>query len=183
MSGGPQTVVVMGVSGAGKSAVGSRLARRLGAVFEDGDDFHPAANKAKMSAGIPLTDADRLPWYATLRRRILEGRRMGERLVLACSALRQAHRDVLRDGDGGDELVFVHLRGSRELIAARLAGRRGHFMPASLLESQLATLEEPADAIAVEVSGDPAEIVERIVEELCRLRVAGADGTGNSGHG
>jgi len=143
-------VVVMGVSGCGKTAVGSRLAQRLGARFIDADDLHPAANVAKMRAGIPLDDADRAPWLALLNARLREAAAMGEPVVLACSALKQRYRDTLAAGVPG--LRFVHLTGSRELIAARLAARQHRYMPTALLDSQFATLEAPTDAIVVDVA-------------------------------
>jgi len=161
-----RTIIVMGVSGCGKSLIGSILAQRLGGIFEDADDFHPPSNKAKMSQGIPLADEDRWPWYGILRDRILEMRNTGKTYVLACSALKEAYRDRLRAGDGADALSFVHLKGSRRLIGERLAARRGHFMPPTLLDSQFAALEEPRDAIEVDVAGAPGEIVAKIIGAL-----------------
>jgi gluconokinase len=166
----PRTVVIMGVSGCGKSVIGSLLARRLGGVFEDGDDFHPPGNKKKMSQGIPLVDEDRWPWYRIMRARIVEQRRAGRTYVLACSALKQAYRDILRDGDSADGLVFVYLKGSRALIGERIGTRKGHFMPPALLDSQFATLEEPRDAIVADVSGTPEEIVDSILKALPSCR-------------
>lgn len=170
MNPGPRTLVVMGVSGCGKSLIGPMLARRLGGVFEDADDFHPASNKAKMSAGTPLTDEDRWPWYRLLRGRILAQRQSGRPYVLACSALKEAYRDRLRENDGPDELVFVHLKGSRELVGERIGARRGHFMPPALLDSQFAALEEPRGAIVADVSRTPEEIVEFILKALPSCR-------------
>ena len=141
-------VVVMGVSGCGKTAVGSLLAQRLGARFIDADDLHPPANVEKMRAGIPLDDADRAPWLRLLNARLREA--AGEPVVLACSALKQRYRDTLAEGVPG--LRFVHLAGSRELIAARLAARQHRYMPTTLLDSQFATLEPPAEAIVVDVA-------------------------------
>jgi gluconokinase len=167
MSKVPQTLIIMGVSGSGKSLIGSMLAQRVGGIFEDADDFHPASNKAKMSAGHPLTDEDRWPWYDILRQRILEMRPLTPHYVLACSALKQIYRNRLREGDGEDQIEFVYLQGSRELLEERLGARKGHFMPASLLDSQLATLEEPhEDAITVSVAGTPEEIVDAVLAEL-----------------
>lgn len=154
-------VVVMGVSGTGKSTVGVALADALGLPFADSDDLHPAANVAKMAAGIPLTDADRAPWLD------LVAARLETPVVVACSALKRAYRDRLRAAAPDLALVFLH--GSAQLLAARLAGREGHFMPAALLESQLATLEEPTPderAIAVDVALAPDEIVELVVRRL-----------------
>jgi gluconokinase len=170
MNPGPRTFVVMGVSGCGKSLIGSMLARRLDGVFEDADDFHPASNKAKMSAGTALTDEDRRPWYRLLRERIVAQRKAGRPYVLACSALKETYRDRLRDGDGPDEFAFVYLKGSRQLVGERIAARKGHFMPPALLDSQFAALEEPRDAIVAEVSRTPEEIVESILEALPSCR-------------
>lgn len=166
----PPTVIVMGVSGCGKSAVGSLLAERLGGVFDDGDDYHPPANKAKMSAGTPLTDEDRWPWYATLRQRIVDMRGKTPVHVLGCSALKPVYRDRLREGDSDKEIAFVLLDGSRELITSRMAARKGHFMPLSLLESQLATLQPTPDLIRVSIDATPEEIVTRIIEQLSRSK-------------
>ena len=166
MSTVPRTIVVMGVSGCGKSLVGALLAQRLGGIFDDADDLHPPSNKAKMSVGIPLTDEDRWPWYRILRERIIEQRATGKVHVLACSALKEAYRDRLRDGDSPADLVFVHLKGSRQIIGERIAARSGHFMPPSLLDSQFAALEEPREAIVIDVSGAPGEIVAEIISAL-----------------
>lgn len=161
-----KTIIIMGVSGAGKSVVGSLLAAKLDAVFEDGDDFHPPSNKAKMSSGTPLTDDDRWPWYAVLRQRIEDMRHATPIYILACSALKPIYRDKLRAHDAPDTLRFVLLDGTREVITARLAGRKGHFMPPSLLESQLATLEPTPDLIRVSIDGTPEEIVADIAQKL-----------------
>lgn len=166
----PPTVIVMGVSGCGKSVIGSLLAERLGGVFDDGDDYHPPSNKAKMSAGTPLTDEDRWPWYATLRQRIVDMRGKTPVHVLGCSALKPVYRDRLREGDSDKEIAFVLLDGSRELITARMAARKGHFMPLSLLESQLATLQPTPDLIRVSIDATPEEIVTRIIEQLSRSK-------------
>jgi len=166
----PPTVIVMGVSGCGKSVIGSLLAERLGGVFDDGDDYHPPSNKAKMSAGTPLTDEDRWPWYATLRQRIVDMRGKTPVHVLGCSALKPVYRDRLREGDSDKEIAFVLLDGSRELITSRMAARKGHFMPLSLLESQLATLQPTPDLIRVSIDATPEEIVTRIIEQLSRSK-------------
>jgi gluconokinase len=142
-------VVLMGVSGCGKTTVGRALAQEFGWTFVEADDLHPPANVAKMASGIALTDEDRWPWYDRI---VLELRRLadhGRHIVLACSALRQSYRDRL--ADGGD-VRFVYLKGDAATIEPRLAGRKGHFMPASLLASQFATLEEPDDAIVVDIA-------------------------------
>lgn len=171
-----RTLVVMGVSGCGKSLIGSMLAFSLGCTFEDADDFHPPANKEKMSARIPLTDEDRWPWLQALRARILEVRAQAPCYVQACSALKRVYRDILRGDDTRSELLFVFLRGSKELISARLAARKGHFMPASLLDSQFATLEEPGpdEAIIADIAGTPEEIVAGVLHALADGGSAGA---------
>lgn len=147
----PSVIVVMGVSGAGKTTLGRALAGALGWDFADADDFHPAANIAKMRAGTPLGDDDRAPWLASLRVEIERRLTLGKPLVLACSALKDAYRRVLV-GDDADRVRLVHLEGSPELLAARLAGRAGHYMPPALLGSQLAALEAPAGALRIDIS-------------------------------
>jgi len=164
-AGRPPAIVIMGVSGCGKTAVGELLAERLGFPFRDADEFHPAANVAKMSAGVPLTDADRWPWLDAIGRALREAE---GGIVVTCSALRRVYRDRLR-ADAGRPLTFVHLVASRETIAARVAGRKGHFMPASLLDSQFATLEPPGpDEGAITVSVEPplAVVVETALTAL-----------------
>jgi len=156
--------VVMGVTGSGKSTVGAKLAHALGVDFVEGDDYHPLENVKRMAAGIPLTDDDRAGWLRALAIRIREAREAGRGLVLTCSALKRSYRDILRAA--APELQFVFLEGSRELIAERLAGRRGHFMPASLLDSQIATLEEPLpdeQALAYDITQPPQKIVDDLV--------------------
>ena len=163
----PCALVVMGVSGSGKSTVADRLAARLGWRYEDGDSFHPASNVAKMSAGQPLTDEDRRPWLQAIADEIDRLSAAGERAVIACSALKRAYREVLVHGR--DDVRIVFLDGTQALIAGRLAARKGHFMPAGLLDSQFGTLERPApDEGAVTVSIDaPVEaIVDNIVRQL-----------------
>ncbi|WP_128375509.1 gluconokinase [Streptomyces cavernae] len=162
----PRVIVVMGVTGTGKSTIGSLLAARLGVVYADGDDFHPPANIEKMTAGTPLTDEDRWPWLDTIGAWAHE-RAAGPGGVVSCSALRRVYRDRLRAAEPG--VVFVHLTGDRELIAERIDRRKGHFMPTALLDSQFATLEplqtdEPG--VAVDVSGKPEEIADRAVAAL-----------------
>lgn len=159
----------MGVSGCGKSLIGSMVAERLGGVFEDADDFHSEANKDKMRAGTPLVDEDRWPWYETLRARIVEMRTRTPVYVLACSALKAVYRDRLRESDGPEDIVFIYLKGDREVIYARLSARKGHYMPASLLDSQFAILEETPDLIAVSLAQTPAEI---LAETLVKLETA-----------
>lgn len=169
-----RTLIIMGVSGCGKSLIGSMLAEALGGKFDDGDDFHPPANKAKMSARIPLTDEDRWPWLQILRERIVEMRAQTPWHVLACSALKRAYREVLRGEDSTGKLQFVYLRGSKELIASRLNARKGHFFQPALLDSQFAALEEPGagEAIVVDISGTPEEIAQSVVKALGQERVA-----------
>jgi gluconokinase len=160
-------VVLMGVSGVGKTEVGTRLAQALGGSFAEGDDYHPPANVEKMRSGIPLDDADRGPWLETLSREIGRWLDAGQTVVLACSALKQCYRDVLQAGRPA--VRFVYLKGDEALIRARLQGRHGHYMPASLLDSQFTALEEPADAITVGVDATPETIVEEILKALAKV--------------
>jgi gluconokinase len=161
----PKTIVVMGVSGCGKSFIGGRLAQALGGTFADADDFHPSANIEKMANGIPLTDADRCPWLDTLREQIVLHRSHTACYVLACSALKQSYRDRLRGDDSQEILSFVYLKGSRELILQRME-QRNHFMPPALLDSQFDTLEEPHDAIEVDIESSPDDIVRKILDHF-----------------
>ena len=153
-------VVVMGVSGCGKSTLGQLLASRLGYPFLDADEFHPPENVAKMAAGTPLSDADRRPWLELLNGKL----HAQKNAVLACSALKESYRRIL--SEGLDDCRFVHLRGSVELIRARLAERKHRYMPASLLDSQFATLEPPVGALAVDIAKPPTQCVEDIVTAL-----------------
>lgn len=157
-------VVLMGVAGSGKTTIGRQLAAELGWKFADADDFHPPANVAKMSAGIPLDDTDRAPWLAAIRLYIDQRVQQGESAVVTCSALRERHRAVLLGDPANVRLVY--LRGSRELLWARISARKGHFMKASMLDSQLATLEEPANALVVDIGPTPAEIVAQVRQAL-----------------
>jgi gluconokinase len=154
-------IVVMGPTGSGKTTIGSLLAQQLGWDFVDADQFHSAANKEKMHQGIPLTDADRAPWLAAIHQQIEQWIAEKRNVVLACSALKQSYRDLL--WRGGD-IKLVYLKGSYELIAQRLLTRHGHFADEHILAGQFADLEEPADAITVDISAPP----EKIVEEICR---------------
>jgi gluconokinase len=156
--------LVMGITGSGKSTVGAILAHRLGVDFIEGDDYHPVGNVRRMALGIPLTDDDRAGWLRALAGRIREARNAGTGMVLTCSALKRSYRDVLRAA--APELQFVFLEGTRALIAERLAGRHGHFMPTSLLDSQLATLEKPAadeHAWTYDIRESAQEIVDDLV--------------------
>jgi gluconokinase len=159
-------VIVMGVSGAGKTTVGQTLAESLGWRFVDADDLHPKANVVKMAAGVPLTDEDRWPWLQVLREVVLEALARGEDLVLVCSALKRSYRALL-DVDPA-RMRWVYLDAPREVLARRLSQRHGHFMPPSLLDSQLATLEVPEDALRVDVSPPPEAVVRSIREALGR---------------
>jgi gluconokinase/shikimate kinase len=160
----PPVLVLMGVSGSGKSTVGALLAGRLGWDFEEGDELHPAANVAKMAAGLPLDDEDRWPWLAKVAQWIVAHTSTGRPGVITCSALKHSYRDVLR----GEHVVFVYLAGTREQIARRLAKRHGHFMPASLLDSQFDALEPPtSDENAITVNlADGADGVAAVTDEI-----------------
>ena len=160
-------VVVMGVSGCGKSTVALGVAERLGLVFAEADEFHPASNVEKMAAGIPLDDADRMPWLRALAAWAGEQAARGRSTVMACSSLRRRYRDVLRGG--ADGTVFIHLDGPVEVIAERLAARRGHFMPPALLTSQEAVLEPlrpDEEGVVLDLRHDPDVLVSQAVEWL-----------------
>jgi gluconokinase len=167
VSRGPAVLVVMGVSGSGKTTIGTMLADRLGWRYAEGDDFHPEDNVRRMAAGEPLTDDDRWPWLEAIGRWIDDRRAAGESGVVSCSALRQKYRDVL--SEGRPEVRIVFLGGSRELIERRLAARRGHFMRAGMLDGQFAALEPPdpdEGAITVSIDATPAEVVDEILGRL-----------------
>ncbi|MFI1469789.1 gluconokinase [Streptomyces wuyuanensis] len=164
----PHVVVVMGVAGTGKTTIGPLIAEKLGVPYAEGDDFHPADNIAKMSAGIPLDDADREPWLDAIGR--WAHGRAGLGGVVSCSALKRIYRDRLRAA--APDVEFLHLTGDRALIERRMTERKGHFMPTALLDSQFATLQPLQDdeaGVAVDVSGSPQEITERAVAALRRL--------------
>lgn len=157
-------VVVMGVSGCGKTTVGHALAERLRATFLDADDFHPVANVEKMRNGIPLSDDDRLPWLDSLNHELRSRAAAGERVVLACSALKARYREAIAKDMAQVDWIF--LDGSFELIAARMRERSSHYMPESLLRSQFETLERPRDAICISIELSPAEQVEAALAAL-----------------
>lgn len=163
----PPVVVVMGVAGVGKSTVAQALAQRLGAPCAEGDDFHPEANIAKMSAGIPLDDSDRWPWLQRIAEWMSERGREGAGAVVTCSALKRSYRDVLRAGY--PDVFFVHLSGDRALIGDRMSHRAGHFMPTSLLDSQFETLEplQPDEkGVVLDVGVGPEELVAEALRQL-----------------
>jgi gluconokinase len=158
---------MMGVSGSGKSTIADKLAERLGWRSVDGDKFHPASNIAKMSAGHPLTDEDRWPWLKAIAAEIDRTCKAGQPAVIACSALKRSYREILVHGR--DDVRIVYLDGTKQLIAQRLAERKGHFMPPGLLDSQFKTLEPPGQSenpVTVSIGGTPDEIVDDIVRQL-----------------
>lgn len=171
----PCALIVMGVSGSGKSTIGDRLAERLAWRYEDGDRFHPASNVAKMRAGHPLTDEDRWPWLRAISDEIDRVCKAGEHAVIACSALKRAYRDVLVHGRG--DVRIIYLKGTQQLIGDRLARRKDHFMPPGLLDSQFKTLEPPApdeNPVTVSIDAPVGTIVEDIIG---RLGLSPADGS------
>ncbi|MDB5567267.1 MAG: gluconate kinase [Tardiphaga sp.] len=166
-------LIVRGVSGSGKSTIAGNLAARLGWTFEDGDRFHPASNVAKMSAGHPLTDEDRWPWLQAIADEIDRISEAGGHLVIACSALKRAYRNVLVHGR--DDVRMVYLDGTRELIAARLAARKDHFMPPALLDSQFKTLEPPGadeNPITVSIDASVEAIIDAIVGQMQNRKIS-----------
>ena len=158
-------LLVMGVTGSGKSTVGKSLAGRLGWGFLEADDFHSAANKEKMRRGVPLSEADRLPWLNAIHAELLRQEANGKNVVLACSALRKSYREILM---AGLHVRIVYLRGSRELIGERLRQRHGHFAGEAILDDQFAVLEEPsaAEALIVDIRESPEEIVEEVLRRI-----------------
>jgi gluconokinase len=163
----PTVLVVMGVSGSGKTTIATLLAKKLGFVFRDGDEFHPAANVEKMKNGVPLTDEDRWPWLEAIARFIDEELARGTKTIVTCSALKRRYRDIIIDGRKGVRLIY--LKGDKALLEKRLAQRHGHFMPSSLLKSQFEALEEPGleeNPLVVSVDATPDQIVEHILAEL-----------------
>ena len=159
-------VVLMGVSGSGKTTIGTLLAERVGAVFADGDDYHPLANKQKMAAGHPLNDEDRQPWLEVLNRLLREWFATGKSGVLACSALKASYRATLQAEMPKGAVSFVLLELSKEMLEARLAERKHEYMNPGLLESQLATLEMPSDAVRVMNDRSPDEVVSQILAQI-----------------
>jgi carbohydrate kinase (thermoresistant glucokinase family) len=157
-------VVLMGVAGCGKSTVGPLLAARLGGDFAEGDTFHPASNVEKMRGGRALDDDDRLPWLEAMAAAIRAWRTKDRPTVLGCSALKAAYRDIL--SGGSQEVRFVHLHGTKAQVAERLAARRGHFMPASLLDSQFAALEAPDDALVLDIAASPEKLADEAARRL-----------------
>ena len=155
-------IVVIGVCSCGKTHIGRLLAESMGISFYDADDFHPPENVEKMKAHVPLNDNDRLPWLKQIAEQMPKWESNGG-AVLACSALKESYRQILKRGG---EVRFVYLKGSKELILERMRNRKGHFMPAALLDSQLAALEEPVDAVVANIAKSPHEIVQYILEKL-----------------
>ncbi|MGC2830790.1 MAG: gluconokinase [Candidatus Acidiferrum sp.] len=156
-------VIVMGTTASGKTTIGTMLTKRMGWDFVDADDFHPPANVEKMKYGIPLTDADRMPWLQALHDKIVQWNSGNRSVVLACSALKQSYRDTLR---GATDVKFVYLKGSYELFSKRVLARKGHFAKQDLLASQFADLEEPTDAITVDARETPEEMVAEVSRHL-----------------
>jgi gluconokinase len=160
-------VIVMGVSGSGKTTIAAGLARQEGWILLEGDAFHPPANIAKMHAGTPLTDDDRWPWLHAIAARQDELRAAGQSAVVACSALKRAYRDILIGAR--PDTVLIYMRGSRDLIAERMKARKDHFMPPALLDSQFATLEEPSpdeNPIILDIGGPPEAIIQKAIHQL-----------------
>ena len=156
-------ILVMGVAGSGKTLIGSSLAKSLGWRFVDADTFHPAANVEKMTRGIPLTDADREPWLCAIQQAISDWTKSGDNVVLACSALRRQYRERL---SVGQDTKIIYLKGTFEVLYSRLSKRRNHFMKPAMLTSQIADLEEPEDAITIDISQSPEQIVAEIMGQL-----------------
>lgn len=167
-------IVIMGVSGSGKTTIGTMLADAIGCRFLEGDSLHSKESIEKMSHGIPLTDSDRAPWLAAIRSCILKSFKRGENLVVGCSALKQQYREFLAKDI---PITWVYLKGSAELVRSRMENRSSHFMKAGMLASQFDTLEEPSDAIVVDISPTPSAIVSQILEQLRKPRSRPEDQT------
>ncbi|MDQ0559648.1 gluconokinase [Rhizobium mesoamericanum] len=170
----PYAIIVMGVSGCGKSSVGRKISDALGMQFVEGDQLHPASNVEKMSNGVPLTDDDRMPWLDLIGETMQASLDRGQDVIVSCSALKRAYRDRLRKAVQG-KLFFVYLSGSKELLTKRMGERKGHFMPLSLLESQLATLEVPTGepgVVTVDIDDTIEEISKKALRDLKSLGVA-----------
>jgi len=163
-------VVLMGVTGSGKTTIGTLLAKRAGTVFADADDYHPLANKQKMAAGHALNDEDRQPWLEELNRLLVGWFKAGKSGVLACSALKARYRTTLTAGMPADAVTFVLLDGSEEMLADRLAKRKHEYMNPKLLESQLATLEMPENALRIVNDRTPDEVVSQILSQVSQLK-------------
>jgi gluconokinase len=169
----PTGFIIMGVAGSGKTTVGKALAKRLGWDFFDADDFHPPENIAKMAAGIPLSDSDRIPWLAALSDQLFATLKAGRHPVLACSALKESYREQLLEGKAGVEIIY--LKGSYDLLWARLSTRQGHFMKPEMLQSQFATLEEPKKALILDVSMPLEKMLALVLEEKFGLASGNRD--------
>ncbi|MFS4504929.1 gluconokinase [Clavibacter sp. Sh2141] len=181
MAARPRHIVVMGISGSGKTTIATHLTEVLGWTFAEADEFHPAANIEKMTAGTPLTDADRWPWLEAMRDWMTGEAGAGRSTVVTCSALKRSYRDLLRGADG--DVSFVHLSGDPDLIRERMKSRSGHFMPASLLPTQISTLEPLQDdepGLAIENVGTPDEVTARITRELSLETDADRTGAGTA---
>lgn len=163
----PQALVLMGVAGSGKTAVGQILSKRLNLPFFDGDNYHPPGNIGKMAAGIPLDDQDRIPWLANLHDIISEHLRAGKSVILACSALKQTYRNQLAEGNPG--VVFIYLKGDFDLIYQRMQKRQEHYMKPGMLRSQFEALEEPDGALIVDIDQNIEAISEEILSRLRRV--------------
>ncbi|WP_018898505.1 gluconokinase [Rhizobium sp. 2MFCol3.1] len=169
----PHAIIVMGVSGSGKSSVGEAIAQALAVEFAEGDALHPASNVEKMSKGIPLTDEDRFPWLDIIGKTMRAALDRNESIIVSCSALKKSYRDRLRTAVAGN-LFFVYLHGSKELLTVRMGARKGHFMPLSLLENQLATLEVPTGepgVVTVDIDTTVDEIAKAALRDLKELGV------------
>jgi gluconokinase len=169
----PTGFIVMGVAGSGKTTVGKALAKKLDWDFFDADDFHPSGNIAKMAAGIPLNDSDRTPWLAALSDLLFSTLKAGRHPVVACSALKESYREQLLDGKDGIEVIY--LKGSYDLLLERLSGRQGHFMKPEMLKSQFSTLEEPQNALILDVSMPLNKMLDLVLEKRFGLASGSRD--------